>query len=303
MRLALSRLCLVVPGLLGCGRLGFDDATAVDTDATVPLGSARCWDKWKPGQLSVAAPQRIAGLGNYQHENPSISADGLTLYFERNDASDDLYMAHRATRDAPWSAVSRIDALASSSNEGRLSTSSDGMFAVFTSSRGGNQDLWTTQRSAPDGPFEPPTQALVMSLRSAISEIDPELSADGLRLYYAPYAAGVQDIRFASREPAGVFTMSAVLDELRISSAVGDPALSPDETVIAFSSGATGAENDLYFAVRAARGARFETPTMIPTINLPNINDGDIALSNDGCEIFFRSDRNSTAELFVALVQ
>jgi len=295
------RAWLLLACLSGCGRLGFDTrelASGADAETRI-----ECWDRWRTGTLVVAEPRKLDELGTGKHTNPSIAADGLTLYFENVDANDDVFSSTRTEHDAAWSAPARVAALATTAREGRFSTSGDGRFGVLTSGRGGDMDLWTTERTSTTAPFGAPTQALVMSLRTTKNELDPELSPDGLRIYYAPLD-GMQRIRMARREPGGVFAVAAELAELQISSAVADPTLSPDETVIAFSSGATAGENDLYYAVRTNRDATFGEPRAIPAINrAPNINDGDIDLSADGCEIYFVSDRAGTPSIYVALVQ
>lgn len=291
-------LMLVACVLVGCGRLGFDTSERAGVDAD---GSAACWERWRSETPAVGEPRKLAELGDGAHANPSISADGLTLYFEN---LQDVFASTRTARDGAWTTPARVDALASEAREGRFSTSGDGRFGALVSARGGNQDLWTTERPTATAPFATPAQALVMSLRTTRAELDPELTHDGTRIYYAPFGNTAQSIDLAERTAGGTFAFVRELAELQISTAVADPALSPDETVIAFSSGATSAENELYFAVRADRDATFGTPRPIPTVNrAPNINDGDIDLSADGCEIYFMSDRDGAAAIYVATVE
>src|SRR5262245_55596235 len=168
-----------------------------------------------------------------------------------------------------------------------MTTSADGMFAVFSSNRSGATDLWTSTRTSADGTFAAPSTELVAALNSGASELDPELTADNLGLYYAPFDAG-QRIVVAHRESTTApFDAPITLEELQLSSAVGDPSLSPDETVIAFSSGATVPDNELYYATRSNRDAPFDTPVALTALNRAGVSDGDIELASDGCELYF----------------
>ena len=242
----------------------------------------------------------VPALARLNVRNPSLSSDGMTLYVTRDS---NLYSVHRAARDQPWEATMRLEAVLSTGNENRVSTSSDDLFAVFASSRSGTTDLWTSERATPTTSFDAPTQAYVDGLRSPIKELDPELSADALRLYYAPYDGTNQHILVASRtDRTKAFSAPAVMTELQISIAVADPTLSPDELVIAFSSGAEIPDNDLFYAVRSERSEAFDSIDAIPALNLASAGEWDVELSSDGCEIYFVSDRSGSVELYAASI-
>lgn len=294
------RLAWALFGLVGCGR--FDFARVAPDGGAVERS---CWPQWHAGTLALSAPQRVAELASSDAtSNPSLSVDGLTLYFERDDGNDDLFVTQRSSRDAPWAAPTRIEPLTTNAIESRLTPSADGMFAVFMSSRGGNEDLWTATRTSLSDPLANPSTALVASLNTPAAELDPELTADGLGLYYAPWDGTNQRIVVARRaSTASAFVQPTTLDELQISSAVADPSLSPDETVIAFSSGATMADNDLFYATRDSRDARFDSPQPLAALDVPGVSDNDIELSSDGCEVYFTSDRGGHAELYVSRAQ
>src|SRR5262245_25670595 len=105
-----------------------------------------------------------------------------------------------------------------------MTTSADGMFAVFSSNRSGATDLWTSTRTSTGGTFAAPSTELVAALNSGASELDPELTADDLGLYYAPYDGTTQSIVVAHRaSTTAPFDAPTTLDELQISSAVADP--------------------------------------------------------------------------------
>jgi Tol biopolymer transport system component len=82
--------------------------------------------------------------------DPSISSDGLTLFFYSDRpggyGKGDLYVTMRATTSDPWSMPMNLGpTINSSSNEGAPSISGDGSTLFFTSKRPGglgNWDLW-----------------------------------------------------------------------------------------------------------------------------------------------------------------
>jgi len=263
----------------GC-RIGFDSH---GDDA----GELGCWPAWRDGTIAFDAVTRIDELVTGAGEaNPYLTADGLTLYFDRPGAGNDLMVA---TRSAP------VTSLNTAGDEGRLSVTGDGTTVFFNADRpggAGGSDVWTARRAAANT-FAAPTQDLLAGVNTANQELDPEISSDGLALYLAPYTSGSdQWIAVARRDAVGQpFGAPERLTELDVAPGLGDPAVSPDQLVIVFAVGPTASDNDLYYATRASRADKFGTPVLVPTINAAGANDGDTALSADGCELVFASSR------------
>jgi hypothetical protein len=102
-------------------------------------------DEWDP-------PTNLGPTVNtsYADVNPSISTDGLSLYFASNRAegygSWDLWMTRRDTTDTPWTkSVNLGPSVNSSANEGMPSLSANGSTLYFCSDRpggSGGYDLW-----------------------------------------------------------------------------------------------------------------------------------------------------------------
>jgi hypothetical protein len=241
------RFVWAVFALAGCGRFGFA-REGPPPDGTL---EATCWARWRAGNVDVTAPQRVAELAStHPQSNPSLSDDGLTLYFERDDATDDLYVTHRDSRDAPWGAVTRLDALTSAAREGRMTTSADGMFAVFTSSRSGNTDLWTATNE-PGSPLANPSTTAVGSLNTSASSSIPS-TADGSGCITRRTTARPKICRAPRRRRIAVrgsacARRAPAIERGRRSDAV------LDELVIAFSSGDTMAENQRSMRLRESR--------------------------------------------------
>lgn len=252
--------------------------------------------------ITVGAPRRMTELEIGVPENDcSISGDGLTLYYAvGTGAALDLHAATRTTLAAPWVPAGRVDALDTASQETRFSVNGDGLWGVLSSDRSGNADLWLTERSSTSAPFGAPTRMPVMSLDTTRPEYDPELSTDGLRIYYGPELAdGRQHLQVARRAQLGdAFVIERTLDELDPGVTFSDPAISPDELVIAF---AAMVPARLFYATRTDREGTFGAAIEIPNVGSPpNV---DTELSPDGCELYFTSNRSGAKQLYVARVQ
>jgi hypothetical protein len=71
--------------------------------------------------------------------------------------------------------------------------------------------------------------------------------------------------------------------------------------VIVFVTGPEESANDLYYATRADPGDPFSDLRLVPGVN-SSVNDGDTALSPDGCELLFASARGGDSDLYLATV-
>jgi Tol biopolymer transport system component len=149
-------------------------------------------------------------------------------------------------------------------------------------------------------PFPSPSdQALVASVNTSNdSYFDPFLTKDGLRLYLAPILTGApQQITVTTR--TGIdqnFPASVPVPVINsVNGSESDPAVSPDDRIIVFSShrpaGVGLGASNLWYATRQNPTADFGTPELIPTVNSDE-DDGDPMLTADGCELYFSSTRN-----------
>ena len=138
--------------------------------------------------------------------------------------------------------------------------------------------------------------------------VDPFLSADGRTLYFTQNPGGPKhpSIVIATRtETRFDFSEPSDLDGINLSSKnTADPALSPDERVIVFSSDRDGGRGhlDLWYATRADALHAFSPPAPIPTVNTED-DDADPMLSADGCELYFASTFEGDYNLYVAQIQ
>ena len=130
---------------------------------------------------------------------PSLSADGLSLFFGSSwpnpgSASDwDLYVTRRATVDEAWSEpVNLGETVNSASTDAFSGISADNLTLFFGSMRPGGSggvDLWITRRATISDPWTEPAN-LGPTVNSAGLDVTPNLSPDGLTLYFVSNRAG-----------------------------------------------------------------------------------------------------------------
>src|SRR5690242_18597233 len=95
-------------------------------------------------------------------QQPSVSPDGLSLYFTSNRAGGvggfDMYVSHRTTIFDPWGAPLNLGpALNTAADEGNAAFSRDGRVLFFQSKRlpsSGGIDLFMAQRNNPHDDFD-----------------------------------------------------------------------------------------------------------------------------------------------------
>ena len=124
--------------------------------------------------------------------SPSISTDGLTLFFGSNRPGGlgnwDIYVTTRATKDDDWSApVNLGPTVNSSALDYGPCISADGLTLFFTSVRPGgygNNDIWVTTRATTEDDWGTPVN-LGPIVNSLANEGIPSISADGREIYFS----------------------------------------------------------------------------------------------------------------------
>jgi len=129
---------------------------------------------------------------------PSISADGLELYF--SDAiwssppprlggmgGPDIWVTKRESKNEPWGPpVNLGPTVNSSAGDVAPSISTDGLSLYFVSKRPGSfggMDIWVTTRKTKNDPWGPPVN-LGPTVNSSGIENNPDISSDGSTLYF-----------------------------------------------------------------------------------------------------------------------
>jgi serine/threonine protein kinase/tetratricopeptide (TPR) repeat protein/Tol biopolymer transport system component len=232
-RAVLERLRLMVQGSLGA-----DSGSVLSTPIPVPSVNYRGGD-WSPAiaanSLSLLFASGRRGLGSadlwmatrptaggewsepvnlgtpvntaaYEAE-PSLSADGLSLYFcdglwarsvpQRPGGlgGADLWVARRPAMSGAWREPENLGAPVNSRHfEGEPYIAADGLSLLFDSDRPGGlggSDIWMATRRAIDNPWEEPVN-LGPTINSDAWDGGVALSPDGLGLYFSSDRDGGQ---------------------------------------------------------------------------------------------------------------
>ena len=153
---------------------------------------------------------------------PSISADGLELYFVSNRPGGygdvDIWVTTRAMTDDEWGEPVNLGL----SVNGTIYTqgpsiSADGLVLFFESIRPeggvGSCDLWMTRRATIDDPWGEPVN-LGAPVNTPGGEKNPCISADGRTLYFGHFAddAGPWDLWHVSIDPVVDLNGDGVVD-------------------------------------------------------------------------------------------
>jgi len=225
---------------------------------------------------------------------PSISSDGLELYFESNRSGgseqEDLWVSRRATTEEQWGPPINLGSTVNSSAEdGCPSISSDGLKLYFTSARPGGSggvDLWVSKRATVNELWGTP-ENLGSIVNSSYNDRYPSISADGLELYFN-----------CNRDWGLYVTRRATVDEpwgppMLVPGYMIWPDISADSRMLLFGAEQAGGygSNDIWMSSRATTEDDWGSPVNLgPTVNGPSW-DCEPSLSHDGRTLYFTSNR------------
>ena len=184
----------------------------------------------------------------YFDGGPSLTLDGLTLYFYSTRSHpdiQDLWSAVRTHPTAKFQEPVMLFWVNSDSNDALPTLTHDEAFFMFASDRPegeGGYDIWISRRSTRGDYYEIPTN--LIELNTSENETAPAISGDGLTLFYVTDrsgGAGDFDIWTASR-PDGSASFEAPTPVAGVNSADAetDVFLSADERELVFISTRNG---------------------------------------------------------------
>ncbi|HYS00626.1 MAG TPA: hypothetical protein VEO58_16525 [Gemmatimonadales bacterium] len=265
------------------------------------------------------APMNLGPVVNspYNDNSPAISKDGLSLYITSSPSPPppgvrpggrggaDIWVSQRASTDAPWGPpVDLGPNINTGGADGVPNLSIDGHRMYFHSTgRGGcgAADLFVSRRqdARDDFGWELP-ENLGCVVNSPFADNGPvifEDDATGITTLYfnslRPGGLGDADIYVSTLQADGTFGPAALVRELSSPFRDTRVAIRRDGLEIFLSTGRPGGvgSEDIWVSTRATTLDPWSPPVPLgPVVNSPSF-DGGPALSFDGTELYFHSDR------------
>ncbi len=255
---------------------------------------------------TLGTPVNLGALVNSSgaEGSPEVSADGLELYFNSNRpggfGATDIWVSKRPTAQSAWGEAVNLGPVVNSPGaEISPTISADGLELYFSDYQGprpggsGKSDLWVTRRSSKEAPWGAPVN-LGPLVNSPAEEITPEISPDGLELYFEsdrPGGVGGDDLWVARRASKNAEWGPAVWLGAACNQAGNDhcPNMTSDGLTLFFDATPPGTSTgDLMVTTRATVRSEWGNP-----VNLGHIASDHFAssVSWDGTTLYFASTR------------
>jgi Tol biopolymer transport system component len=274
-------------------------------------GSGPTCDPCPCGAGPFGEAELVRGLGvGGDTFGPAPSADGLTLFLSAVDGDENILFATRQTRGNAFGPATSVPGVnRADSEDGTPFLSFDGSALYFFSTRPGvesqgDRDLWVAAGTGQGVAFADP--AVVAGVNGADLDHLPRLSPDGLTLMFVSTrvtTSGGSNIFVSERQSLGA-PFSTPVELSGINSDARDEGfwLSEDGLTVYFASNRDPdrdpeADMDIWVAERPTLASPFGPAENLEGINTPG-TEIDPAVTADGFELFFASDRNGTMQLF-----
>jgi len=236
---------------------------------------------------------------------PSISADGLSLYFDSTRpggfGNKDLWVTMRATTEDPWGEPVNLGSTVNGAYADCVpSITGDGLSLFFHCDRPdgfGKRDIWLTTRPTINDTWGEPVN-LGPPINTSYRESGVCISADGLTLYFVsdlPGGYGYGDIWVAMRPTTDDDWDEPINLGPTINTSISDLAtsISADDLILFLGSSRSGGAggNDIWMSKRPTKEHAWGTLVNLgPTVNSPN-TDYQPNISPNGRTLYFTSER------------
>jgi hypothetical protein len=282
-----SQMVIVLAGFVTVSVLGYGTAKADFTFGTPTNLGPPIWSDRDP-------------------QGCCFSRDGLELYFSSRNRPGgyggwDLWVAKRETVDTPWGEPVNLGPnVNSTAQEVGPTISPDGLELYFMWYNG--YRIRVCKRPSKDAPWN---KSEVLGPPFGVREHQdsyPEVSADGLSLYFASQRTGGyggSDIWVSTRATTSDPWSEPINLGPNVNSASWDgcPSISSDGLALFFSSERPGGycEEDIWVTTRPTTGAEWGPPVNYPSLNVFNrspethswISNFEPAISPDGSVLYF----------------
>lgn len=254
-----------------------------------------------------SSPELIAGLGRPDAlYGPSLGGNGLVLAFSESieEGPEDIYFSERSTRDGAFGSAVPATGVNSADAEGTAFLGGDALSLYFFSDRGGGaggRDIYRATRSDVLSDFG--SVRAVDGVNGAADDHMPWLSPDELTLYFASNRTANDEGSnlWLARRSSAQDGFEPPLEMPVVNSSERDisPTLSADQRILFFCSDRDGGagSDDVWMATREDVDSNFGPPEPVPIINASS-SELNVALSADGREVIFSSNRDGSRKLF-----
>lgn len=272
------------------------DATTGDTTTGESIDEPTLCGKL-PGVWKIGGPKKLGMPVNMPKGDLDmwLSEPGLVLMWSSyRDDKVDTYRATRKSFGGPFDQAFNNNADIGLSTPGEdtkiaLSKNDERAYIAVLMPGDPGHRLYVGDRQ--NGSYAPLTP-VQLDFPDYPYVVDPHISTDDLRLYYAATRAGDQRLVVATRPgPDLPFDPPSAAPFVNVDEPdrrEADPSLPAHELVVIYArSGELGAGgNDLYYAQRASKSDPFGAPQKLPVVN-SDLHDMSPHISRDGCELFF----------------
>jgi len=257
-----------------------------------------------------STPKIVAALSHpADDDDPTITADGLELYFDsrRNGGTeDDIWVTTRSGRTEPWTTPTIVSELNSPLSDGNHTVSPDGLTMWIQSNRDdatSSAIMYVATRTSRAATWSTPIPADDLNA-SNIRDV-AGVTWDGLTMVGDAPMSGVasemvQLVRASTSQSWGA---AVPLAELNSSGSDSEGWLHPDGTHVAFGSNRMGGlgSGDIYVSSRASLSDPFDAPMNVMELNSSS-SESDITMTEDRRYVLFARPvgPNGEREIFEA---
>ena len=283
---------------LGCGgfaRPSTATDASVDRDANVDaldVGAGAACDLNKP----FKTPTLVGGVNTTMDEfSARLSPDQLTVYVHNDSGGHDLFVATRATKQAPFGNPVPITELNTPNFQGHPSVTADGLTLYFTSSEPGgpgNFDIHSSSRPATTVIFSSPS--VVANVNTAGPEDVVYATPDGTTLVLSNNTGGSFDL-YSTSLVGGTFGAPQTIAAVNTTAGLEDfPVITADGLTLFYAHATANTLNaaQIFVAHRSTTLDGFGIPSSVVELNP---NDGSTSaptwISPDACDLYFISNR------------
>lgn len=253
-----------------------------------------------PPATAFASATLLTTVNSAEYDaGAEITSEQLSLYLHSNRAGGygnlDIYVSQRNNTQAPWETPVNLGASINSAfNDQAATLSSDKLTMIFASDRGGDMDLYISQRNSTSAPWGAAIN-LGGGINTSSTDSGPSMSHDGLTLVFFSDRAGgsgSSDLYISTRKSTGEPWSTPVNLGLAVNSSSPDvaPDISCDAKRIYFHSARNG-NFDIWMTERLSLSDPWKIPTLVDIpVSTDYIETGP-SISADEKSLYFASTR------------